>query len=231
MTIKKIRLLTVTFDTQISAEELAGFRGSIVAKVGREFEWFHNHNNQEGGFHHRYPIIQYKRHRGKPMLVCIEEGIEEVHRFFAQPDWTLNINGRITPIRVDKLEVKQVPLQIVDIPKRYKLHNWVGLNDANQKTYNQLDSLTEKVAFLEQKIGASIIAFIRAMQWKAPRRFEVKIIDFSAKKTRLKNRYTKTAFDVEFKADIILPNHIGLGKSVSVGYGKIFQIRENTSQK
>ncbi len=221
---KNIRLLTVSFDTQISAQELAGFRGAIVQKVGREYEWFHNHNNQTGGYHHRYPIIQYKRHRRRPMIVCVNEGIEEVHRFFSQPDWNINLNGRELNMKVDKLYIKEVPLKLVTGLKTYKLYNWIGLNERNLKEYTTLEGLGEKTAFLEQKIGASIIAFFRAMEWKPEEKFKVKIVEFEERSIAFKRKYRTSAFNIQFKSDIILPNYIGLGKAASVGYGTIFQI-------
>jgi len=35
------------------------------------------------------------------MLVCLNEGIEELHHFFSQPDWTLELNGRPAPIHAE----------------------------------------------------------------------------------------------------------------------------------
>lgn len=221
---KTIRLLTVSFDTKISAEELVGFRGAIVKKVGREYEWFHNHNNQTGGYHHRYPIIQYKRHRHKPMIVCVEQGIEEVHRFFAQPNWNLELKGRVVNMKVDNLYIKEVPLKLTEQFKTYRVYNWVGLNERNLKEYEQLEGLVEKVSFLELKLGASIHAFFKSMDWQPQQRFKIKLLDFSEKKTKIKQKYSTKAFDIKFKADVILPNYIGLGKASSVGFGTVFQM-------
>lgn len=81
---KDIRLVTVTFTEPIQAQQLYAFRGAIAAKVGWQNEWFHNHDNTSGGYHHRYPILQYKRHQGKPMILCLEHGVEEIQKFFSQ---------------------------------------------------------------------------------------------------------------------------------------------------
>jgi len=42
---KKLALLKVAFDTTIQPYEVSAFRGAIIDKVGRQHEWFHNHDN------------------------------------------------------------------------------------------------------------------------------------------------------------------------------------------
>jgi Cas6b N-terminal domain len=85
---KNLRILQVAFDTEIQPYELPYFRGAVARKVGIEHEWFHNHDNTNGGTHNRYPLIQYKldTHKGqmRPMLLCLDEAIEEAHHFFSQ---------------------------------------------------------------------------------------------------------------------------------------------------
>jgi hypothetical protein len=72
---KNLRILQVAFDTEIQPYELPYFRGAVARKVGIEHEWFHNHDNTNGGTHNRYPLIQYKldTYKGqmRPMLLCL----------------------------------------------------------------------------------------------------------------------------------------------------------------
>ena len=95
--IKKLRVLSVSFDTHIKPYELPSFRGALAHKVGIEHEWFHNHDNATGGFHNRYPLIQYKldTYMGqfRPMMLCLDAAVEEAHHFFSQPDWTVRIGN------------------------------------------------------------------------------------------------------------------------------------------
>jgi hypothetical protein len=93
---KHLRTLAVTFDSQLPPWELPKFRGVFAHKVGLENEWFHNHNNETGGYHNRYPLIQYKVNaRGggafQPMLLCIDQGVEEAHHFFSKPEWDMQV--------------------------------------------------------------------------------------------------------------------------------------------
>lgn len=60
---KQLRLISVTFDTEIAPYETPAFRGAVIEKVGYEREHYHNHNNDPEAdirYHYRYPLVQYK---------------------------------------------------------------------------------------------------------------------------------------------------------------------------
>ena len=115
---KKLRILQVSFDTEIQPYQLAAFRGAVAHKVGLEHSWFHNHDNENGGTFNRYPLIQYKIFNDKgqmqPMLLCLEQGIEEAHHLFSQPEWSLNIKGQQHDLRIANLHVNQYTLNTWD---------------------------------------------------------------------------------------------------------------------
>ena len=125
---KRLRILHVSFDANIQPYQLPAFRGALAAKVGWEHEWFHNHDNENGGTHNRYPLIQYKldTYKGqmRPMLLCLENGIEEAHHLFSQPDWTLDLHGTALPLKIANLNVNQYTLNTWERPFAYRLHKW-----------------------------------------------------------------------------------------------------------
>ena len=108
---KILQCLQVSFDTPIQPWELTQFRGAMAAKVGFEHEWFHNHNQETGGFHHRYPKIQYKVEskdgETHPMILCMDEGIEEAQRLFTQSEWGITIGHKTCALRITNLQVQQ----------------------------------------------------------------------------------------------------------------------------
>ncbi len=219
---KQIQQLNITFNTRIRENELSAFRGAVVNKVGRKFEWFHNHDNQKGGFHHRYPRIQYKLHRGKPMIVCLEEGIEEIYEFFGQPSWNLKIKDKDVPIVVKNLDMTSSILEMSPTPKSYRIKNWLAFNDKNQKEYDKLPSLMEKIAFIERVLMNHILSFTKDMGWLPPERFKLKVTNLhEIKKIKFKNRFTKLCLTLDFDVTLNLPSFIGVGKASSTGYGMI----------
>lgn len=85
MTSTNLRLLTVAFDAPIHTWELPAFRGAVAEKAGYEHDLFHNHNNDTGGYHYRFLLIQYTQGHGHPMLVCLNEGLKNYTIFSLSP--------------------------------------------------------------------------------------------------------------------------------------------------
>lgn len=226
---KQLRLITIRFNIPIKGYEIPAFRGALVRKVGREHEWFHNHNNETNGFHYRYPRIQYKRHRGKPMLVCLENGIEEIQKYFSQSDWSLEFSGENHKMGIEELRVHQFDIRVMDKMHTYQIKNWIALNDRNHKAYME-GSPVEQIEILEKSLAGHIISFTKGIDYKPEARFDVKLDGFpETHPVKIKN-ITTMGFNVAFKTNLFLPNFIGLGKGVSKGYGVVFEKRNTKIQ-
>jgi hypothetical protein len=218
-----LRLLNVSFDTHLQPWELPQFRGAVARKVGLEHEWFHNHNNETGGYHHRYPLIQYKldtqKDKMRPMLLCLDRGIEEAHHFFSQPDWGLRIGEHDHAMRIAQLDVRQHNLQMVERPLPYRIHKWKPFNTENFMHWRSLRGVAEQFDFLERLMTAHIIAFASGVGWQIPGHFEVKITNLLKKEEISQQGIRSQAFTLEFDTQLSLPDYVGLGKQVSFGFG------------
>ncbi|MCF8245163.1 MAG: hypothetical protein K9J37_05055 [Saprospiraceae bacterium] len=238
---KKLRLLSVSFDTSIKPWELKKFRGAVAAKVGIENEWFHNHDNSEQfdsstvgsrqsdpakpRYHHRYPLIQYKidTHQGqmRPMLLCLDDCIEEAHHFFSQSDWSLRIGDRTHDMRIARLHVDQINLNVWEQPLPYRLHKWRALSSDNFKEWQKMDGIVERIAFLENILAAHILSFARGVEWTLDKHFEVKITNLLKEEWVSFKDIKVLAFTIEFKANISMPDYIGLGQGSGEGFGVV----------
>jgi Cas6b C-terminal domain/Cas6b N-terminal domain len=221
---KQLRILAVSFDAKLQPWEIVQFRGAMARKVGLEHDWFHNHNNKTGGFHQRYPLIQYKvqPHAGafRPLLLCLDQGIEEAHHFFAQPDWSLDIGGDVRAMRIAQLDVRQQNLCVRnDQISAYRLHNWQALNPEHYREYRALEGIAERFAFLENILAGHILAFARGVNCNLEQRFEPKITNLMEEKWMEYKDVKVLSFGVEFKTGVSLPEWIGLGKGSSIGWG------------
>jgi hypothetical protein len=159
----RLRILAVTFDTRIDPWEISRFRGAMARKVGLEHEWYHNHDNESGNYHQRYPLIQYKldpRNRlQRPMLLCLGQGVEEAHHFFSQPEWGLRIGDKQHDMRIAQLQTTQHNLVVLDQAFHYRLHKWKAFNPENFETYSGMQGIAEQFAFLERLLATHVIAF------------------------------------------------------------------------
>lgn len=224
-----LRILSVSFDTPIEPWELRAFRGAVARKAGWEHDLFHNHNNDTGGFHYRLPLIQYKQDHGKPMLVCLNEGIEELHHFFSQPDWTLDLNGRTAPVRIARLDVKQYKLNVWETPLRYHIRHWIGLNEDNYATYTRLDGMVERLYLLEKILQNQIVGLLYQLGHDPERPVQVKLIEKKDERWVTYKGIKMLAFSLEFSCNVSLPDWIGIGKGCSSGWGVIRNIRQPRS--
>lgn len=236
---KKLRLLAISFDTNIKPWEITRFRGAVAHKVGLEHEWFHNHDNSRQSaagneaseeeakdrYHYRYPLIQYKIDtQGKqmrPMMLCLDDCIEEAHHLFSQTDWSLHIGENRHELRIARLHVDQINLNVWDRPFTYRLHKWRALNSENFREWQQMKGKTERYSFLDKLLANHITSFARGVGWELESRFEVKITELLKDEWVSVKQVKKLAFTIEFQANISLPDFIGLGAGVSEGFGVV----------
>jgi hypothetical protein len=220
-----LRLLSVVFDTPIDPWELPQFRAAVAQKAGLEHDLYHNHDNETGGYHYRLPLIQYKQDHGRPMLVCLNEGIEELHHFFSKPDWTLYLNGRPAPVRIARLDVKQYRLGVQDKNFRYHIRNWIALNDDNYATFQHLEGMVERLFFLEKVLLNQVIGLLDQLGYTPEQPVSVKLLDLKDEKWVTYKRVKMRSFSMEFQANVVLPDYLGFGKGCSVGWGIVKGLR------
>lgn len=224
-TSKKIRVLQVVFDTEIKAYEIPAFRGAIVKKVGLENILYHNHLNGNG-FLYKYPLIQYKIIKRHPAIICVDYGVDEIHKFFENQDWSIKISDRWLDMKIEHLNMNQFTMNVWDKMFRYNIKNWIALNAENYQKYQELEGIVEQTQFLEKKLVGNILSFAKGIEWTVENEIKLnitKILD-----TRLVNLKGQklSGFNLDFKTNIFLPNYIGLGKSVSLGYGNVTELEK-----
>lgn len=223
---KKIRILEIVFAPEIQGRQVSAFRGAIANKVGHDSILFHNHIGD--GFRYSYPYIQYKRLRKKAAIICIEQGVDEIYKLFNQPDWKIILNGEKVELKIDKLNVNALNLNVWDKYFSYRIFNWLALNPENHKKYRSTESLTDRVLILENILISNILSFAKGVDWilEEDKKIEVKITDIIGEKvTKFKNT-PRVAFDVEFKTNVFIPQHIGLGKAASHGFGVVYAVKK-----
>jgi Cas6b C-terminal domain/Cas6b N-terminal domain len=223
--IKRIRLLQVSFETSIQPYELSAFRGAVAASVGLEHEWFHNHDRETGGFHNRYPLVQYKLEtlngKMKPMLLFIEAAIEEAQLFFNRPDWTLTILGTRHPLQIAQLNVRQHALGVWEKPFLYRIHKWMAFESRNFKQWQQLEGIVQKIAFLEKKLQNQLLGFATGLDWQIQTLFSVTIIDLKKEEWISFKSHKMLIFTLDFKTHLSLPDYVGIGNGANQGFGVI----------
>ncbi len=220
-----LRTLAVTFDSQISPWELPQFRGAVAQKVGLEHDWFHNHNNETGGYYNRYPLIQYKLNtqgeKMQPMLLCLDHAIEEAQHFFSQPDWGIRIGTNNHAMRIANLQVNQCQLSLTDTPRRYRIHKWKPFNPDNFAIWQATEGLVAQFALLEHILVGNLLSFAEGVGWAVPDTITATITDVQKREWISFKGIKMLAFTLDFTANLPLPNFVGIGKGAGMGYGVV----------
>ena len=221
-----VNTLLIRFQNEIENREVALLRGAVINAVDNSDVLFHNHADGDG-FRYAYPLIQYKRIGGKAAITCIGEGTEAIGKFFSSCNFDVVLGNRNMTLEVESVRAHKTLVQVWDSVFTYHLRKWLPLNQENYRRYEALDSIVERYALLERLLTGNILSFAKSMGVYFDKRVECKIT--SADEPRIVNYkgVKMMSFDVEFKSNVSLPDYIGLGKGVSLGFGTVVSDDKN----
>lgn len=223
---KLIKVLDIEFEQEIQPWEVPAFRGAVIETAGRSNILFHNHKQDK--FVYAYPLIQYKRINKKPHLVCIEEGVDEIHKFFENMQEGVFLNERAYELKIGNLSLDTFTMQVWDTAFHFHLNDWLPLNQNNYEKYNEIDDQNEKLQFLNKILTGNILSFAKGINWTIDKPIITKIDKIDRIKTLRIKGIPRVVFTVSFKTNVSLPQNIGLGKNSSLGYGIVRENRRRT---
>jgi len=214
----KIKVAYLTFICNETIEySPAGLRGYFARKFP-QYTLLHHHIDNKG-FLYKYPLVQYKVARKKPMIIVIKEGIEMFQEIYNQiKELTL---GNDTYKVVEKnIIIKEQDFGITDNSVNYQfLTPYLALNQENYEKYQRTEDRKQKIEMLSKILIGNILSISKSLSYV--------VLDEIKVKTKLRQVKTKlkdvpfTGFLGEFDVNFNLPDYIGLGKSVSRGFGTI----------
>ncbi|NCD40968.1 MAG: hypothetical protein EOL88_02635 [Bacteroidia bacterium] len=211
------------FDQPLTQQEIPYFRSAVSKTAGSQFDKFHNHNlSEEGGkYIYRYPLIQYKRIKGKASIVCIGDGTEDIGHFFQHNRHNLSIGNRKAEFRTESIRADKFRLQIWEKYFPLNIINWLALNQKNYGLYRQMTDDSEKIFFLEKILTGNILSFCKGVGLFVQRDVKVQIDEVWASGVTQFKEQTLMWFNVQFRTNICIPYYLGLGKGAGFGFGTI----------
>ena len=212
-----IKTLTILFSNKIAQRDLVSFRGAIISALSEKNVLFHNH--LEEGFRYSYPLIQYKRICGKAAIVGIGEGTTILNEILSSGQITLKMKRKEIVFHVEEKIAEEVNVLFSTEMHSYQLHQWIPLNSENYEIYNSSESLAFRLTLLEKILVGNLISFVKGLGIHLDQQINVSITQLKHEKVIKYKEVGLTCFDITFKTNIVLPEHIGLGKSSSTGFG------------
>ncbi|MDR0493719.1 MAG: hypothetical protein LBH74_08820 [Nitrososphaerota archaeon] len=201
--------LNVSDQNYISAVKLRGFLGSLFVDDAE----FHHHSDQS----YHYPLIQYKRIKDDLMILGFQDYAKILMNKMSIVD---NISTRHGSFRVHSQELDLSTWYIRNVSCCYDFVTpWIALNEVNYSEFKYCDS-TEQKAFLEKIIVGNTLSCLKGLGIFVNYRIESFIVSFNSFCVGAHGNSFE-AFTARFFLNVDLPDFIGLGKSVSKGFGTI----------
>lgn len=215
---KTIKIMRAAWP-DVRAPQWAGRRLRGFFASGREEEsLLHNHGGG-GRDVYRYPLVQYKIIRGTPTVVALEGGIEQIAPL-AATQRELLLGDRRYPC--GRIELQHEEAQTGALPelRRYRFCTpWFGLNQANYRRYMSADAVGRE-ALLRRVLVGNLLSLSKGLGITVEERLEPGMLLLAETQMRFKDE-TVLGFMGEFSVNYAIPALVGLGKSVSRGFGAV----------
>lgn len=218
---KRVKVLTLLFNTEIAAWEVGLFRGAVLNCIGQDVDvLFHNHTDGDG-FRYSYPLIQYKRLNGKAAIVCVQEGVDSIGQFLMAQTSTLTLADREVKLEMQSIKPQEILMQTWQSSFSYRLEHWLPLNAENYQRYRASESLTERTMLLESILRGNLLSMCKGLDIHLSEQLEVSLTRLSEPRLVRVKGIKAMSFDAEFRTNLSMPDGVGVGKNASLGYGTI----------
>jgi hypothetical protein len=187
----------------------------------------HQHTGEEG-YIYTYPKVQYKILDGVPMIIGIEEGGDVLREVY--PKIKILELGEATYQIVEKQVVeKEIEFGENSSMIQYEfLTPWFALNQKNYKEW-QARSKSEKQEKLKRTLVGNILSMAKGLEYVVTEEIKADL-DVKPVQTTLKG-VSMVGFLGKFSVNFHIPDYLGIGKSVSRGFGTVVQETKHKTQQ
>lgn len=217
-------LTTITFpEIHLQPRDAHKLRGYFGELFREHSPLLHNHY-EDGTYRQQYPLVQYKVLEGTPTLVGLGEGANLLVQLFLHIR-ELDIDGRHYAVQAKHIVHQPAPIGFCTELHRYRFATrWMPLNQENHREYQQLDAAGQR-AQLTRILTNNLVALLKAAGAYAPDlpRLLVHLALGEPVVTQFKNQ-PMLGFGGEFIANVLVPDGLGLGKSVARGFGAVQRV-------
>lgn len=213
MDYKKITLCYAKINTgstkRIPAAKLRGYLGHLFIQDTE----FHHHDDNP----YRYPLIQYKRIQNELIVLGINDYSKVIFEKLADLKEIVLPNEKIP---VSSIEFSTVTHKITDDIHRYRFQTpWIAFNSDNYNKFKIIDPEL-KYRFLENILIGNFLSTSKGLGIKIEHKIYARIrVLRSTYAVAHQNPFY--SFYAQFVTNLDLPDFIGIGNSVSKGFGVI----------
>jgi Cas6b C-terminal domain/Cas6b N-terminal domain len=184
-----------------------------------------HHHNADGSLRYDYPRVQFKVLDRTAHLIGLAEGADLVTRLWAEVD-VARIGEEELPVFESTLSRRRDPLGETAEAMTYRLRTpWLGLNQENHRAYEAHRDLADRHALLARVLVGNCLSLAKAFGHRVGSKLIAEAIDLWPRTVRLKG-VEMLGFLGTFHVNFHLPDRLGIGKSVSRGFGTVERVGE-----
>jgi hypothetical protein len=207
------------------AEKIRGYFGCLY----RDNVLFHQHQ-EDGKLLYQYPRIQYKIIDGMPYLIGIEEGVEVLYKKFMEIKM-LVLDDKEYEVFEKSISIDNVELGITDTQIEYRfLTPWYALNQENYKRYVKFGMKSKRMVLLKKILVGNILSICKSFGEVVVDEIMLENLDISEFRFNLDD-IRILGFLGKFSVNFHIPDYLGIGKSVSRGFGTVVQETKHKTQQ
>lgn len=207
-----LNLLKVWFDIAIKHQDLPTFKSALPQGLA-------SLTTVNG----TYPLIQYKTRfyegRQRAMMIVIGDKIIELKEQLSGQSPKISMNGKEQVLKVGGFKLLPFPLRTDKGYHTYNLFNYQVFSAKQYAHYLKLESTAEQAVFMQKALVQDLTTFVQGVDWsldppidvKRPRTLQLKSLTYQGE--------TVPCFDLRFRTNLWIPEHIGLGRGVDLGFG------------
>jgi hypothetical protein len=215
----KILRLTLQSDGPMrgDATKLRGF----FATSFNEYALLHQHMADK--LIYRYPLIQYKMLQGKPLVLGIDEGAEVLKEIYDKFD-EITIGESKYAIMERGVTLKSEEFGCAQEILSYRFATpWLALSQDNYPKYLKA-SWEEKKDLLRRILVGNLLSASKGLGYVATEQIRLEPGRMRDEICMLKGMRV-TGIRGEFTTNFAIPDYLGLGKSVSRGFGAVARLK------
>lgn len=205
-------------DVKLNMSDTPKLRGYFGNKY-KQSQSMHNHSSNK--LIYKYPLVQYKVIGKSPYLVGLCDGASEL-LISCLNENKIQIEEKIVNIGKVEIVTDMVDFEVTYEVYEYKFVTpWVALNQINERKYSTCNEI-ERKELLEKILIGNLISMAKGVNYNVDKRIIMKL-SISPVSVTLKG-IPMYGFIGNFKTNFLIPNYVGLGRSVSRGFGTVEKV-------
>jgi hypothetical protein len=174
---------------------------------------------------HRYPVIQCKEVKNNLLVIGIGQGADLLRELSLKGTMLMPGQNACTIIGRDNAIVNET-VGISDSLKKYEfLTPWIALNQQNAKKFYDLKGKPERDAFMQKILSRALSTFAKSIDCD----LQEPLICRSKVRFRRERIHDENVmvFLGTFETNLRIPDYLGIGQSISKGFGTIRSIPDS----